>query len=455
MSLPQHRTANVPRWRPAAPSEGWKALWPPPVGLLLLWGGLWLNLNTGPWLVEHGRGADEITFVRVYAPFGVLGAAVIWLAFAQWRKRNAFQSPLVLLGVYGLAGLAAGVAWSPGPEYARYWSVAYLATVSVGLFAVRSRDPLRNAFALLLATWVVTAVVAAGITGKGSAVIFGDAPSAYWVTGALQGASRSSGVARWTGVTALVAVVWAFYFRRWVSRAALLGIAGVGLYVVYRVQSRGAVFGMVAAILFLLCLEKQRRRWALPLLALAVACMVMLDAEQVVREKVMNYLKRGAKSEQNLYTMGGRTQTYEQGWKLFLEEPVFGRGFWGDRLSGIGHAHNGVLEALLVAGTVGFIPYFWSWIAGWRSFLRLWRRRRWLPRQHLSQLTACGAVLAFFTLRAIPETTGAAYEPDLLILCAVYAYLEGLGRAGVYSSQSIFRQVSKPAGSAQRALQKR
>jgi peptidoglycan/LPS O-acetylase OafA/YrhL len=81
---------------------------------------------------------------------------------------------------------------------------------------------------------------------------------------------------------------------------------------------------------------------------------------------------------------------------------------------------------LLTAGLVGFIPYLWSWIAGWGLFARLWRCRDQFSRERVRELGACGAVMAFLTLRAIPETTGASYEPDLLILCAVYAYLEAV-----------------------------
>jgi hypothetical protein len=37
--------------------------------------------------------------------------------------------------------------------------------------------------------------------------------------------------------------------------------------------------------------------------------------------------------------------------------------------------------------------------------------------------------MAFFTVRAIPETTTAGYAPDLLIMAAVYAYLSALAAA--------------------------
>ena len=41
-------------------------------------------------------------------------------------------------------------------------------------------------------------------------------------------------------------------------------------------------------------------------------------------------------------------------------------------------------------------------------------------------LLECGAVMMFFTVRAIPETTTASYAVDLLVMVAVYVYLESL-----------------------------
>jgi uncharacterized membrane protein SirB2 len=41
-------------------------------------------------------------------------------------------------------------------------------------------------------------------------------------------------------------------------------------------------------------------------------------------------------------------------------------------------------------------------------------------------LIECGAVMMFFTVRAIPETTTASFAVDLLVMVAVYVYLETL-----------------------------
>jgi hypothetical protein len=288
MNRRMHRGATPsPDRAGAAAKEGRQAFWPPPVGLLLLWACLWLNLNTGPWLVRGGLSSvDALTVGRVYAPFGVLVVGALWVMLSRARRRRLRRSPLALLGLYGLLGMAAGMAWSPGLEYALYWSVAYLAAVAVCVAACTGRKTRSKATVLLVATWGATAVVAAGVTAKGSSSIFGDAPTAYFVIDELGGASRSSGVGRWAGVTALVAIVWALHQRHWIAQVVLLAGAGVGLYVVYRVQSRGAVFAAVAGLLFLLCLDKRRRRWGLPLLATAIVLTLALDTGSSGRQRI-------------------------------------------------------------------------------------------------------------------------------------------------------------------------
>ena len=80
----------------------------------------------------------------------------------------------------------------------------------------------------------------------------------------LNGLSRSSGVARWAAAPGLVCVLKAFHTRRPALIAFFLAAAGGAFFIVYRMQSRGAVFGLVAALLFALFTSSRLRRYALP-----------------------------------------------------------------------------------------------------------------------------------------------------------------------------------------------
>ncbi len=319
--------------------------------------------------------------------------------------------------------------------------MAFLATILVGSLFAAKNDPVGSTRALLQITWVATFIVAAILAYRTGSVVFGDAPTAYGIVGELNGLSRSSGVARWAAVPGLVCIVRAFHSRKIVHIAFYLGMAAVAFYIVYRMQSRGAVFGAVAALLFILLVSSRMRRYALPFAVVAVAGLVLIETPDVASNRVSGYVRRGQTPEQ-FRSMTGRTELYEEGLEAFTEAPIFGRGQWADRLTGVGHVHNSYLQALLNGGIAGAIPYCCSWIAGWLLFFRLYKRRACLAPQDRLSVLECGTVMMFFTIRAIPETTTASFAVDLLVMVAVYIYLETL--SAVLSRRFVQRIVLVP-----------
>lgn len=277
----------------------------------------------------------------------------------------------------------------------------------------------------LWGTWFATLVVTIGVIHAGGDAVFAGGGESYGIGSRID--VISSGVGRWGAVCAIICLVTGLYVRSLWLRAALLGATLVGLDIVYKMQSRGAIFGSAAALLFLVITEKRVRRWALPLLIVGLVALYASNSREDVLHNVMAYLARGG-GDQGLYTMTGRTAYWDQGWQAFQDAPLIGRGQWADRLLGIGHIHNSFLQSLLNSGVLGFIPYLLSWIAAWRLFLTLWNRRSFLRSSQQLLLSQCGAVLAFYTMRAIPETTTASYSPDLLMLLAVYVFMESTAR---------------------------
>lgn len=383
---------------------------------IALWAALWLNLNTGPWLLDRTSGmAHAIAFLRVYAPTGVL--AVCLLA-SRWGGRGAAGfSPTFLLASYGAITAFAGIR-SPDPSWAAYWSIAFLASAAVARLILSARDP-AAVTAFLWVTWVAALIVTIGIIHAGGDAVWAGGGESYGINSRID--ILSTGVSRWGAVCSLISLAICIHTRSLLLRLALLLVTVTGFVMVYTMQSRGSIFSSVAGVLFLLLIERRSRRWAVPLLII-IALGVFAYRNEVVRN-VMTYLERGG-GESGLKTMTGRTEIWEEGMQAFREAPLLGRGQWTDRLLGIGHAHNTAIEALLNGGIVGFIPYMLSWVAGWLLFFRLWKRRRFLSQLDRISLLQCGAVLAFFSVRAIPETTTAGYSPDLLMMLAVYAFME-------------------------------
>jgi O-antigen ligase len=326
--------------------------------------------------------------------------------------------------VYSVFATFASI-FSPEPMWALYWSIAFLATILAAWTFVDRRDSVESSRQLLQVTWVATFIVAAIIGYQARNEVFGSAATGYFVIDELKGLSRSSGVARWAAVPGLVCLVRAYHTRRFSLIAFYLGVAAVSFFIVYRMQSRGAVFGSVAALLFALLVSSRMRRYALPFAALAIVVILIIDSPGSASNRVTTYLRRGQTREQFL-SMTGRTRAYELGIAAFQDAPFFGRGQWADRLIIGEHVHNSFLQALLNGGIFGGIPYFASWVAGWILFYKLQKRSARLHPDDRVHLLECGAVMMFFTVRAIPETTTASFAVDLLVMVAVYVYLETL-----------------------------
>jgi O-antigen ligase len=210
--------------------------------------------------------------------------------------------------------------------------------------------------------------------------------------------------------------------------AFFLAASGIAFFIVYRMQSRGAVLGGISALLFGLVTSSRLRRYALPLAVFTLVAASLLESPAVLSSRFTDYLMRGQTDEQ-FRSMTGRTGLYAEGLAAFEDAPIMGRGQWADRLVGIGHVHNSYLEALLDAGILGAIPYVASWIAGWVLFFRLQNKSRLLLRVDRLALLEAGTVMMFFAVRSIPETTTASFSVDLLVMAAIYVYFEMLTMA--------------------------
>lgn len=396
-----------------------------PALAVLLWVAMWTNLNTGFWNIQTPSNLSEwTTLLRAVMPFAVLPVAAVALIIR--RPPIRLTSPSGLLFAYGIFATIATV-FSPAPQASYYWSLAFLATILAAWTFIERRNPIESIRLMLYATWAGTFIVAAIVAYQGRNSLFGSASTAYGIIGAMNGLTRSSGVARWAAVPGLVCIVRAFHARRIALIAFYLGVATVAFFIVYRVQSRGAVFGAFAALIFIVLVSSRMRRYALSFATVAIVALVLLESPEMLSSRISTYLYRGQNTQQ-FQSMTGRTHSWRDGLQAFDASPIFGYGQWADRITIGQHVHNSYLSAMLNSGIVGAVPYFASWIAGWWLFFRLLKRRTRLAPQDRLSVLECGTVMMFFTVRAIPETTTAEFSVDLLVMTAVYVYLETLRR---------------------------
>jgi O-antigen ligase len=109
--------------------------------------------------------------------------------------------------------------------------------------------------------------------------------------------------------------------------------------------------------------------------------------------------------------------------KLFRRSPIIGNGFHAGRLFLDTHLHNGFVHALVQTGILGTIAYLGAGLYGWLLLFRITRNLVGLPLAHKHLVIQSGAVLAFLTMRALPESTAAFFGVDWLLLAPVLIYL--------------------------------
>jgi hypothetical protein len=86
--------------------------------------------------------------------------------------------------------------------------------------------------------------------------------------------------------------------------------------------------------------------------------------------------------------------------------------------------HNAVMHSLIQAGFVGAILFTSAVILAWFLFFRIVLRPKLIPSVHKCLVIQCGGVLAFLTIRSFPESTGAFFGIDWLVLALVILYLQ-------------------------------
>jgi tetratricopeptide (TPR) repeat protein len=119
----------------------------------------------------------------------------------------------------------------------------------------------------------------------------------------------------------------------------------------------------------------------------------------------------------------GRTAVWAEGLKLFRDSPFLGFGFHADRLILGTHMHNAFLHSLLQTGIMGAIPFMGALIFGWVLLFRTARKLAQFPLSHKHLVIQSGGILAFLTMRSFPESTGAFFGIDWLILAPILLYL--------------------------------
>lgn len=404
----------------------------------LTWLMLWLGINTGPWVIRHPSDGfvGHLHYIRTIVPllfFGVGSAVLLY----QETLSNVIKGPVRLWLIYGLLGVVSGWASSLNLLSATYWGVTYLsAFVWLRLF-IHGEDAVNKTIQLNWWSWVLMVIFLSGLVVFAKDALFVDTRWGLSGYGVVQRVgsigempmSRASGMARFAAVPAVVSFV--FLFRDRGFRRLLWAIPFVlGAALVYLMQSRGAILGLGFAIGFVMLFLGSRSR--LIGLAFMVTFAVLLYSETISKEKIeleKDRFYRGM-TEERFRTLTGRTLMWKRAWKKIKKAPILGYGPQADRHVLKGHVHNTYLYALLEAGFVGAAAFVgglvWAWVLFFRAILR--RTADALGQRDF--LIQAGGILAFFTVRSVPEVCGAMFGVDFLVMLPILAYLTVLDQHG-------------------------
>jgi len=385
----------------------------------------------------------------MYAPQGTLG----WLhairatfplfiaagcaAFAMSRGSavaRMYPGPLKLWFAYGIIGLLAGAAL-PRPIESGYWAIAYLAGLGVIALISASQDPLAECVALNKLTWIVTtAFILALVVLARDTLVEGSGwqMSGYGGYGKMQGEvagmsmSRSSGMARFAAVPGIVAFTLLWEAKG--LRKLLWAVPFAGsMFLIYIMQSRGAIFGFAGSLVFVAWFLSRRTR---VVGIIAIAVLVMALALNAIPEEIISHLTRGADAEQ-LQSMTGRTRAWANAWEEIAKSPLsllWGWGHWADRMLIGEHVHNTYMYALMTGGFVGAGLFVAGLVWAWWLMFRAMKTRVAEALGQKRFLIQAGGILAFFTIRSIPEVCGSNFAVDLLVMLPILAYVSILCR---------------------------
>ena len=138
---------------------------------------------------------------------------------------------------------------------------------------------------------------------------------------------------------------------------------------------------------------------------------------------------------EGFYAFTGRTLVWERGLELFQKSPLLGYGFHADRLLIGQHLHNAVLHAMVQTGLLGTIPFVAGILFAWFLVLKGFRNLSGMSAANQRMTVQVGAVLGFLSARAFPESSGAFFGVDWLLLALILLFLQVVNSADSHEAQ--------------------
>jgi len=445
---------------------------------LILWLMLWAGYNTYPQKLDFSNLLNLFHGIRAFFPILAAFLALILLMKRRSFSKQIFRSPLGLLVLYTLIGIISSIFLSSRPLLALYWAISYFSVLAVLFLILADSNSISSLFSLINLNWIIVFSITIGLF-----VLFLFQPgvisflfSGNFLSGrpfeSLAGVlaekeilgmvgTRPTGLGRYAGVAALVALAkllsekrklklnWFFlflfsYFLLIFSQARTAISAFIfGFFIIFLLKSESKIsifgwsfftlFQLVLAGFLLFYIPLFYTPHLLEKVAISEPRIVALEPSAPTPSVPISSVPTPKPSSTKemvaplsiLTTLSGRTiGVWPQALKLFLKSPLIGWGFQADRIFLAGqHAHNAILHALIQTGIIGTIPFIIAFIWAWIILFKLLKNPSLTEKPFLIEIAA---IFAFFTIRAITESTGAFFGVDWILLAPLIAYIQYL-----------------------------
>ncbi len=398
---------------------------------MVLWTLDWGAINMGPGNLTK---SDEsfvgfINTLRAALPLVVCAITIFGVLWHRSAPRSWVEKGFWIYAIAMTLACTGADLWFNQA----YWGFAFLGALGVCEFVVRRPDSLGALERLNWLSWIITTVLLVGLLFLARDVLMapGADHSAYGLINRYQdvhgyGMARETGLSRMAAIPSIISLVLfvsARGWRKWASVPVFLASA----YIVWIMQSRGALFAFMGAFLFVIPFGHKKGRGQIWVAAFVVgSALLLLFASQEQLYALWGHVTRDQGIE-GIEAASGRFDIYVDLLGHWIDSPLWGYGPQADRLFNW-NAQNALVYALLCGGIVGATFFVIAMISAWRALVSLAMRAAYLPEGQRLMFQITGSVLVFATLRSIPENNAALFSVDLLLQYPAMLYLVALNR---------------------------
>jgi len=396
---------------------------------MALWTLDWAAINTGPWNLRSNDGSfvGLTTAVRAALPLVLCAITIFGVLRGLSSRRSWVEKGFWIYGIVMTLACTGADEWFGQA----YWGFAFLGALGVCQLVVSRPNRLAALERLNWLSWMITTAVLVGLLFLARDVLMapGADASAYGLINRYQdvhgyGMARETGLSRMAAIPSIISLVFfvsASGWRKWASVPVFLASA----YIIWIMQSRGALFAFAGAFLFVIPFGHKKGRGMVWVAAFVVgSALLLLTASQEQLNALWGHITRNEGID-GIESASGRFDIYADLLGHWMDSPILGYGPQADRLFNW-NAQNALVYALLCSGIVGATFFVIAMISAWCALVNLAMRAAHLPERQRMMFQITGALFVYATLRSIPENNAALFSVDLLLQYPAMLYLVAL-----------------------------